>query len=40
MPGFLSTLSDEDLKRVAEYYAAQRPTLRSAKRRVWLYSAP
>jgi cytochrome c553 len=40
MPGFLTTLSDADLKLIAEYYAAQRPALRSAKRRVWLYSAP
>jgi cytochrome c553 len=39
MPGFLTTLSDADLKLIAAYYAEQRPALRTAKRRVWLYSA-
>lgn len=39
MPGFLTTLSDADLKQIAAYYAEQRPALRTAKRRVWLFSA-
>jgi cytochrome c553 len=38
MPGFLGSLSDADLKEIAEYYAAQRPALGTVKRRVWLYS--
>jgi cytochrome c553 len=39
MATFVTTLSDEDIKQIAEYYAAQRPALTTVKRRTWLYSS-
>jgi cytochrome c553 len=39
MPAFVSTLSKEEIKTIAEYYAAQRPQLETAKRRKFFFSA-
>jgi cytochrome c553 len=39
MPAFVSTLSNEELKAVAEYYAAQKPPLETARRRKFWFSA-
>jgi cytochrome c553 len=39
MATFVTTLSDEDVKQIAEYYAAQRPALATVPRRTWLYSS-
>jgi cytochrome c553 len=36
MASFVAQLSDADIKAVAEYYAAQRPALKSVLRRNWL----
>jgi cytochrome c553 len=38
MPVFVSTLSDEQLKAIAEYYAAQRPELETVYRRKFFFS--
>jgi cytochrome c553 len=39
MPAFVSTLGNEDLKAIAEYYAAQRPSLETVRRRTFFFSA-
>jgi cytochrome c553 len=39
MATFVATLSDEDIKQIAEYYADQRPSLSTVPRRTWLYSS-
>jgi len=39
MPAFVGNLSNEELKTIAEYYAAQRPNLETVKRRVFFFSA-
>lgn len=40
MPTFVATLSSDDFKLIAEYYAQQSPKLGTVKRRVWWFSAP
>jgi cytochrome c553 len=39
MPAFVSTLGREEIKTIAEYYAAQRPQLETAPRRKFFFSA-
>ena len=38
MAGFAATLKPEDMKSIAEYYAAQRPELQTLPRRVSILS--
>jgi cytochrome c553 len=39
MPAFVSTLSNADLKLIADYYAEQKPALATAPRRKFFFSA-
>jgi cytochrome c553 len=39
MPAFVSTLSKDEIKTIAEYYGAQRPALETAARRKFFFSA-
>jgi cytochrome c553 len=39
MPPFVQTLTDADLKQIADYYAAQRPALETVERRRFWFSA-
>jgi cytochrome c553 len=39
MPTFVATLSSDQIKLIAEYYAQQSPKLQTVKRRVWWFSS-
>jgi cytochrome c553 len=39
MPAFVSTLSTADLKAIADYYARQRPALRTVQHRSWWFGS-